>query len=183
MDKRLATLASLWLTPTRLATMAAKVTARLATGVDEFSAYLIKKAPLEMAERFASELEHVVKTLQFPEKWKTWHATLIPKAGKDRRTLKGYREVWVQSHLWKLITACTAPEVSARVKETRAWVNAGFEEKRGCAEQARALRQRIELALMTGGELHVYFQDYAQFFPSIPRMLTAFMQYMAGVPH
>ena len=180
-DERMAAMACLWLTPERVKRLAEKVTAKLATGVDEFSSFLIKRAPEKVAEMFAGGLKEAVSTLTFPEKWKTWHASLLPKAGKDRRTLKGYREVWVQSHLWKLVTACTSEEVGERVEATRAWINAGFEAKRGCAEQARALRQRIELAMIKGGELHIYFQDYSQFFPSISRMLTAFMSYMSGV--
>ena len=180
-DDRVREMAEVHITPERVAEVVASVKDRLATGVDEFSAALIKRGPETIKYIFAAELREVVGRLSYPKSWRTWHATLIPKPGKDRRTLKGYREIWVQSHLWKLIVGCVAKAIYEPISKVRVWCNAGYEERRGCPEQSLSLRLQIEMATVLGISLHVYMQDYAAFFPSIARVLSAYLQYIYGV--
>jgi len=50
----------------------------------------------ELAKLFADACADEVAAFSFPTSWTTWHATLIPKPGKDRCKLSGWREIWIQ---------------------------------------------------------------------------------------
>ena len=182
MDERVHDLLIRRLTPGRLTELSKKMKEKLATGLDEFTGMLVDKGGEQLAELFAKTLIEELKGLCFAESWITVHATLIPKPGKDRCKLSGWREIWVQSHLWKMVVGAILPELSELINKTRPWCNAGFTEHRGCPEMSLALRCRIELAMLSRKELHLYFQDYSVFFPSLSRQLVSFILHEIGVP-
>ena len=180
-DQRALALLQRLLTPERVLELTKSVKEKLATGLDEFNLVLVKQGGLELAKLFADACVEEVAAFSFPTSWTTWHATLIPKPGKDRCKLSGWREIWIQSHLWKLVVGAILPECAEVFARTRPWCNAGFEAGRGCPEQSAALRARLELHTRLRQPLHVYFQDYAVFFPSISRQLVAFILHELGV--
>jgi len=180
-DQRARALLQRLLTPERVLELTKLVKEKLATGLDEFNLVLVKQGGLELAKLFADACVEEVAVFSFPTSWTTWHATLIPKPGKDRCKLSGWREIWIQSHLWKLVVGAILPECAEVFARTRPWCNAGFEAGRGCPEQSAALRARLELHMRLRQPLHVYFQDYSVFFPSISRQLVAFILHELGV--
>ena len=155
---------------------------KLATGLDEFCGILISKGGEELAKLFTKTLIEELSGFCFAESWVTVHATLIPKPGKDGCKLSGWREIWVQSHLWKMVVGAILPELSEPINATRPWCNAGFTEHRGCPEMSMALRCRIELAMLTRQEMHLYFQDYSVFFPSLSRQLVVNLRIILIIP-
>ena len=180
-DLRVLELLQRVLTPERVMQLSKSVKEKLATGLDEFNVVLVKQGGPELAKLFAESIATEVATFSFPTSWTTWHATLIPKPGKDRCKLSGWREIWIQAHLWKLVVGAILPECAEVIAHTRPWCNAGFEPGRGCPEQSAALRARLELHMRLRQPLHIYFQDYSVFFPSISRQLVAFILHELGV--
>jgi hypothetical protein len=71
-DPRVRALLEKCLTPTNMQALADRVKIRLATGLDEFSTYLIKMGGLELAETFTDALVDEVSMFIFPESWSTW---------------------------------------------------------------------------------------------------------------
>ena len=111
------------LTPERVLELTKLIKEKLTTGLDEFNLVLVKQGGLELAKLFADACVEEIAAFSFPTSWTTWHATLIPKPGKDRCKLSGWREIWIQSHLWKLMVGAILPEcaeVFARTP-TRPW--------------------------------------------------------------
>ena len=181
-DPRVRALLDKMLTVPRMLELSGAVKNKLATGLDEFSLVLIKRGGAELAQIFVDEMKEELQSFTFPESWSVWHATLIPKPGKDRCKLSGWREIWVQAHLWKLVVGAVLPCTLEFLNKFRPWSNAGFEAMRGCPEMSRALRYRVELAMLMRMPLHLYFQDYSVFFPSLSRQLVAFILHELGVP-
>ena len=145
-DPRVHALLQRLLTPERVLELTKSVKEKLTTGLDEFNLVLVKQGGLELAKLFADACVDEIAAFSFPTSWTTWHVTLIPKPGKDRCKLSGWREIWIQSHLWKLVVGAILPECAEVFARTRPWCNAGFEAGRGYPEQSAALRARLELA-------------------------------------
>ena len=99
---------------------------------------LIKQGGPELAKLFAESIAtKVAATFFLPYELDdntTWHATLIPKPGKDRCKLSGWREIWIQAHLWKMVVGAILPECAEVFARMRPWCNAGFKPGRGCSE-------------------------------------------------
>eukprot|EP00900_Chrysochromulina_parva_P017713 jgi/Chrpa1/25943/Chrysochromulina_OHIO_Genome00010947-RA len=162
-DRRVLELLQRVLTPERVMQLSKFVKEKLATGLDEFNIVLIKQGGPELAKLFAKRSWRPASTsstscsssrvgpsspssspslsqprwrlpFSFPTSWTTWHATLIPKPGKDRCKLSGWREIWIQAHLWKMVVGAILPECAEVFARMRPWCNAGFEPGRGCSE-------------------------------------------------
>ena len=181
-DKRIHDRLRRLLTPERMVELARTVKEKLATALDEFSAVLIKRGDEDLARLFAQEVVDEIATFSFPESWTMQEATLIPKPGKDRVKLSGWREIWVQAHMWKVVVNAVLPECRTAIDAVRPWCNSGFIALHGCPEMSMTLRHKIEIAMLLRKSLHLYFQDYKCFFPSLSRMLTSFLLHEYGAP-
>jgi len=117
-DRRVLELLQRVLTPERVMQLSKSVKEKLATGLDEFNVVLVKQGGPELAKLFAESIAIEVATFSFPTSWTTWHATLIPKPGKDRCKLSGWREIWIQAHLWKLVVGAILPECAEVIAHT-----------------------------------------------------------------
>ena len=62
-----------------------------ASGDDEISYQMIKQLLLETIEILAQTIQTPIQLGHVPAQWKTTTVTMIPKVGKDHKTLKGYR--------------------------------------------------------------------------------------------
>ena len=75
---------------------------KLHRGHDGISYQMIKQLPLETIENLAQTIQASMQLGHVPAQWKTTAVTLIPKVGKDQKTLKGYRPLSLTSCLGKL---------------------------------------------------------------------------------
>ena len=63
---------------------------------------MIKQLPLETLENLAQTIQTSLQLGHVPAQWKISTVTMIPKVGKDHKTLKGYRPLLLTSCLGKL---------------------------------------------------------------------------------
>ena len=63
---------------------------------------MIKHLPLETIENLAQTIQTSIQLGHVPAQWKTKTVTMIPKVGKDHKTLKGYRPLSLTSCIGKL---------------------------------------------------------------------------------
>ena len=62
---------------------------------------MIKQLPLETLENLAQTIQASLQLGQVPAHWKISTVTMIPKVGKDHKTLKGYRPLSLTKMSWK----------------------------------------------------------------------------------
>ena len=63
---------------------------------------MIKQLPLETMENLTQTIQTTIQLGHVPAQWKTTTITMIPKIGKNNKTLKGYRHLSLTSCLGKL---------------------------------------------------------------------------------
>ena len=73
-----------------------------APGHDGISYQMIKQLPLETLENLAQTIQISLQLGHVPARWKISTVTMIPKVGKDHKSLKGYRPLSLTSCLGKL---------------------------------------------------------------------------------
>ena len=68
-----------------------------APGHDGISYQMIKQLPLRTKENLAQTIQKSIQLGNVPAQWKSTTVTMIPKVGKDHKTLKGYRPLTLTS--------------------------------------------------------------------------------------
>ena len=147
-----------------------KIKADTSTGVDMNTAYLLRKAPVEVQALYGILLCRAAWECDLGRTGLTWRAALAFK-GKDRdpQLLKGYRDIYVTIHDWKLITACMMGEYERVSESIRPLAQVAYERGtgRGPPSITMAMRARHEQGMAWLHSLHDQASDYVEYFMSM----------------
>ena len=157
---------------------------RIDTGVgaDGFSAYLLRKAPLDVRVLYWKALQGCIRTRRFPPEYKEWHVLLAMKAGEDARDLARRRDLYLMCHGQKIADRMlTHGEYDKAASRTVPGSQAGFTSDRGASEQSWSLRAHMEECKREGRPCYRGYLDFGTYFMSICRECMWRVERASGV--
>ena len=121
---------------------------RSAVGTDQISYQLLKKLPDAFLITIAAIFTCCFQTGYFPDKWKTAKTIMIPKPGKDQKSVKNHRPISLLSCLSKLFERIIAKRLSTFMEEKQlfAKTQSGFRAGRMTSEHILNLTESSFMA-------------------------------------
>ena len=158
-----------------------KCVAKKAVGIDGWNAYLLRRAPTAIQERYWHLLRACVESNNYPTEWRQWIAMISLKAGGNAHVMNTYRDLWIVPQGQKLLMRMLNVEYERVARKTIPGSQAGWSPGRACPEQVITVRIAQELAAMQNLTLCIGYQDLSTCFMSIIKQTQWAVEEYLGV--
>ena len=146
-----------------------RVKMNMATGTDKFHVYFIRKGGTLGKKVYKYLLSRLYEAEMMDKAGLTWQIAMALKAKRNPHTVKGYRDIMVSSHDWKIITGCMGTQYQRCVERRRPSEQIAYESgtSSSCTRITLGHRARTTLAMHRRERRAEFMSDFSSFFPSI----------------
>ena len=155
-----------------------------APGEDGIQNAILRKAPPVFWEKATAIFNASLKYSYIPAKWKIAVVCMIPKEGKDWRTLKGYRPISLLNSLAKVLERLVARRIIGEMKE-KGFLPAcqsAFLNKHSVEDHSFRIAQLASMGLIEGEDTILVCLDVEGAFDRVWHQALLYKMYIRNLP-